>query len=265
VQCVDGHETLIVAVGDIELPAVMDVCVARVRADIPSAEVLQAVGTHVRTVVAEEGDPLVEGRLGAVTGRATGHLPYSGRITPSMVLDAIDGFRADEPPITTRPDDPLPVDASLFTAIARLRRDGVFVATDVGSSVALSYAPFDGAHTALALGSSAAVAAGAARTGRQCIAVLGDFGLLHSGITALVEIAGAQLPVVTIVIENGIQAKTGNQPLPAVDLDAILRDGGLGRTVVWDLASPDPDDLYERLASEVARRAPVVVRYRRSS
>jgi len=261
-ECVEGHRTLLVAVGDVEAPAGRH-CLARVRGDAPDRRILAAVAHHGDVLVAEEGAAVIERQLVATRGRRSGELPATGRITPEMIRSALRGEAVETPRMRERPQDGPTGDAALFEAIARHRAGGVFVATDVGSSVALSYPPFAGADSALALGSSAAVAAGAARAGRRAIAVLGDFALLHSGLSALMEAAAAGLPVVTVILENGIQQKTGGQPLPPARLDLLLRGGAVGRVVEWSDDGWSADALHARLAAELAAGEPVVVRYRR--
>jgi indolepyruvate ferredoxin oxidoreductase alpha subunit len=262
VSCTEPHGPLLVAVGDVELPALDNACVAVIRGDSPGPRVRAAVAAHDPVVVVEEGEPIVERALGTVRGRRSGHLPRIGRLTPPMVMAAIADEATPDPLLAERLADLPSANDALFVAIARHRAEGAFVATDVGSSVALSYPPYSGADSALALGSSTAVAAGAARSGRSAIAVLGDFGLLHSGLTGLVEIAAAALPVVTVILENGVQEKTGGQPLPLADLGALL-GGAVGRVEVWVDPGWDAETLYAALARELGAAEPVVVRYQR--
>ena len=107
----------------------------------------------------------------------------------------------------------------------------MFVAADVGSAVKLGYPPYDGADVALSLGSAIGVASGAARAGTPSIAIMGDFGLLHSGLEALVDAARHHVPVVVVVLLNGVQAQTGGQPAGTVEETGALggRDGATPR------------------------------------
>lgn len=92
------------------------------------------------------------------------------------------------------------------------------MAADVGSLIRLCCPPYDAVDVALSLGSAIAVAGGVARAGRRSIAVIGDYAVVHSGFGALVSAAEHGLPLLSVVLVNGVQAKTGGQPLPAVDL-----------------------------------------------
>ena len=75
--------------------------------------------------------------------------------------------------------------------------------------------PYEGADVALCLGSPISLAGGAARTGQPAIAVIGDYGLLHSGLEALLDVARWDLPVLVVVLANGVSAQTGGQTSPA--------------------------------------------------
>ena len=142
-------------------------------------------------------------------------------------------------------------------AVSRCAGDGVFVATDVGSTVRLCYPPYS-ADVALALGSAVAVAGGFARTGASSIAVTGDYALLHSGLTPLLDVVSRGLPVVVVVHVNGVQGKTGGQPVPPVDWPRLL--GGLG-TVPIQLALTrlSADALYRSLRDLLSLGRPAVV------
>lgn len=264
IHCVQEHDTLIVAVADIEIPDDLGVCIARVYCGEPSEKLFGAAMRHSDVLVVEEGAPIIERQIPSARGSRTGHLPRTGRISPEMVRRALTGHTASEPELTNRPPEALGAQDALFRAISRLRASGIFVATDVGSSVRLSYPPYNGADAALALGASPAVAAGAARAGRSAIAVLGDFGLLHGGLNGLMDITAEGLSVVTLVIENGVQEKTGGQPLPAVDLSALFQGGGLGRVAIWNDENWDEETLYAALVKELSVSEPVVIRYRKS-
>jgi indolepyruvate ferredoxin oxidoreductase alpha subunit len=221
-----------------------DVCRLTLRAGWPvPSEVVAFADLHHRVLVAEDSAPFLEGFLlshvanrSAVHGRLSGHLP------PEGALGVDDVRRADAGPYPNAwqkserkpaaPPAPGRYD-TLFRAIGLLHAEGVFVATDVGSSVRLCYPPYSGADVALALGSAAAVAGGAARTGRRAIAVMGDYALLHSGLEPLLETVRYGLPTLTIILDNGVQAQTGGQPVPSVPLQPLVRSCGVTTTDSW--------------------------------
>jgi indolepyruvate ferredoxin oxidoreductase alpha subunit len=220
---------------------------------------------HQRTLVLEEPGPYLESALsqhadGMVLGRLTGHLPPEGSLSTELISSVLDG----KPPRTwatiaskgPAQSSPAPY-AVLFEAVARLERTGAFVAADVGSSVKLCYPPYRAASVALSLGSAIGVAGGAARAGRQAIAVIGDYGLTHSGLEALLECGRLQLPVLVLVLDNGVQAQTGGQPVPRADRMALVRACGIPTVLDW-LAS-DTTATFDRLAALIRDQQPAVV------
>lgn len=111
---------------------------------------------------------------------------------------------------------------------------------------------------ALTLGSAVAVAAGAARTGRRAVGVIGDFGMLHSGLQSMIEVAKGDLPVLTIVLANSEQAQTGGQPMPQANLPTLLAACGIERIDSWDLDDLDVSATFERLSALLGEPLPAV-------
>src|SRR5262249_53924012 len=154
-----------------------------------------------------------------IRGRLTGHLPPGGPLTATLlsramgVLDEAEvAALSPQPEVSNRDLAREHPYAALFTALSTLARaDGCFIAADIGSASRLCYPPYEAATVALCLGSAISVAAGASRVRPSSIAVIGDMGLLHSGLGGLVEIVHRQLPVVTVVLANGTSAQTGGQ------------------------------------------------------
>jgi indolepyruvate ferredoxin oxidoreductase alpha subunit len=220
---------------------------------------------HRRVWVLEEGAPLLEDHLRAavgagteVLGRRTGHLPPDGSLDEASVKAAP---RGPYPSAWQTPDRKTAVAPpgrydTLFTAIARLSRQGVFVAADVGSAVRLCYPPYSAADVALALGSAAAVAGGAARTGRRSIGVIGDFALLHSSVEPLLEAVQHNLPTLTVVLANKVQAQTGGQPVPPLPLAALIKACGVQHIDQWMLDALDVDATGAKLDKLLAGPLP---------
>lgn len=140
------------------------------------------------------------------------------------------------------------------------------MSTDVGSSVKLCYPPYEAATVALCLGGSIGVAAGYARhSGTSAIAVIGDYGLLHSGIESLVELSYRRVPAVVVVLSNGISAQTGGQRTAASDCDTgvrlepLVRACGISSIDHWWVDDLSPAETATRLDELAARNAPSVV------
>jgi indolepyruvate ferredoxin oxidoreductase alpha subunit len=269
-RCACDGTTAVVAVGAAEECLPDDVSCAmtlRVCWPIPE-EVVDFALAHGRVMVAEESTPQVErfllertqGKV-EIAGRCSGHLPPEGSLSSALLSQALASPQPGTWQTANRKTAP-PADpgryATLFDAVGRLHRAGTFVATDVGSSVRLSYPPYEGAEVALSLGSAVAVAAGAARTGRRAVGVIGDFGMLHSGLQSVLEVASDGLPVLTVVLANSEQAQTGGQPVPQADLPALLAACGIGRIDSWSLDDLDAGATFERLGALLSGPLPVV-------
>lgn len=237
---------------------------------IPAAA-LRFVGRHRSTVVLETPLPFWEDELSGIArekgttliGRRTGHLPPEG---PILDEDTSAALRAARGALETGELDhgkrweevELKAPASgghkfdkLFRALTSLSRDGVFVAVDVGSAVKLCYPPYDASVTSLCLGSPVAVAAGFTRvSGRPAISVIGDYGLLHSGLEAIAEMAARAVSGVIVVLANGIMEQTGGQPtlagdknLSPVDLQSTLRALGVREVFMGTTSQSEVDHL----------------------
>ena len=156
-----------------------------------------------------------------------------------------------------------------FAAIAELRRAGVFVATDVGSSVNLCYPAYEASDAVVCLGSAVSVAGGAARGDAPAVAVLGDYALLHTGLQSLLDVAMRRLPVVVVVLINGVQDKTGRQPLaPGVNrpdtayvlVERLVRALGLDMPVdEIECAATTPAQAVRQLNSRLADAPGIVL------
>jgi indolepyruvate ferredoxin oxidoreductase alpha subunit len=73
------------------------------------------------------------------------------------------------------------------------------------------------------MGGAISMATGVAASGvtDPVIAVVGDGGLLHSGISALVNAVHNESPIVVMVLDNSVLGNTGFQPTAAGDMNAV--------------------------------------------
>lgn len=279
VICCDGRDShaIIAAGAAARLVQSAGGCLMSVRRTWPlPSSITEFASAHDEVLVVEDSAPVLERflhqtlRTTLVKGRLSGHLPPEGALRAEWVESAAAGhrFRSVVSP-QPKPIQPPPISAyhPLFEAIGRFRRAGTFVATDVGSSVRLCYPPYSGADVALTLGSAGAVAGGAAADGKPVIAVIGDFALMHSGIEAVLEATLQDLPVVFVVLVNGIQAQTGGQPVPRLDIARMLVGCGIATIDEWDIADTDAAECSARLANLLRLNAPVaaLVTCRRSA
>lgn len=173
---------------------------------------------HDRVLVVEETEPVIERQLSTrVLGKLTGHMPY-GSIDIRDIQKGIENITYDTvtcdftpETIEKRGERPICEDCpylSLYNAIKEL---DVPVAGDLGCSILASSPPFSIIDAAFSLGSAIATASGFTRKG---IAIIGDFGLAHSGMSGLINAVHNKHELLVIVLQNEIAAMTGGQLVP---------------------------------------------------
>jgi indolepyruvate ferredoxin oxidoreductase alpha subunit len=231
-------------------------------------------------LVVEEGRPVAESALTlaladlgartAVLGRRGGALPAVGTLHVSDLHRALEGDRAvdDRVPLWKeggkQADEPY---RSLFDAVALVRRrHGVGVATCVGTVIDIAGAPWHSVDLALSLGSATGSAGGMAEAGRRSLALIGDYGLLHSGLNAFGAAQQRGLPVLTVIVANGVSKRTGGQRSAfhpeephAIDLLGVLRSRGARHVRVIDGDTADAEGLAAAIEVELDRLPATIV------
>lgn len=187
---------------------------------------------HKYTLIIEETEPFIESHLHIldnVLGKMSGHVPY-GRIDREHIEFAIDHIsetRIDKynecvetiakrgPRLLCDECPYLP----LYHLLKKLKvKHNVNIAGDLGCSIRSASSPLEAVDTGFSLGSAISVACGFDRKG---IAVIGDFGLAHSGITGLINALYSNSDVCVIILKNEVAAMTGGQCAP--DLTDLLK------------------------------------------
>ena len=82
---------------------------------------------------------------------------------------------------------------------------------DIGCGLLAKNPPWKVGTAGYGLGSAPAVAA--TSTG---VALMGDYALMHSGLSALADIREKGLPVLVVILENGVLGMTGKQAAPDI-------------------------------------------------
>ena len=82
---------------------------------------------------------------------------------------------------------------------------------DIGCGLLAKNPPWEIGTTGYGLGSAPAVAA--TSTG---VALMGDYALMHSGMSALADIRENRLSVLVVIVENGVLGMTGKQAAPDI-------------------------------------------------
>ncbi len=185
---------------------------------LPKELVDSFINNHVRILVVEETEPVIERQLPKrVLGKLTGHLPF-GIIEVNDILGAIEKINDDKlesnvipQQIKERGARPLCEDCPYLPLYDAIKEFDVPVAGDVGCSILASSPPLSIIDAAFSLGSSIGTASGFNRKG---IAIIGDFGLAHSGIAGIINAVHNKHNLLVIVLQNEVSAMTGGQGVP---------------------------------------------------
>jgi indolepyruvate ferredoxin oxidoreductase alpha subunit len=185
-------------------------------------------------LVVEEIAPLLEESVNAlvarhglktkVFGRLTGHLPRIGRLETQHITEAWGRAPRDlYLEVQTQVsggilDLPCGGFELLYEVLDEVLPEGHLVAGDVGCSILHGYFPPQIIDTAYALGTSISTAAGMNLSGRKGVAIIGDTGFIHSGITELLNAVEHRHDVLVIILYNKSSAMTpGARPIPGLE------------------------------------------------
>lgn len=222
------------------------------------AEIAQFAAGKRAVLVIEEGQPeFIEQSLAQIlakSGSATrvigkGPLPMAGEYTGAVVLKGLEAFlrehaahllvrnkRLDPSEMPLKPRAELAVDIParpsalctgcperpLFASMKLLQRElgPIHVSADIGCHSFSTLPPFDMGASIMGYGLGAAGAAALSTgSGRRPIALMGDGGFWHNGLTSgITNAVFNQHDGVTIIVDNGYSAATGGQFVPSSDV-----------------------------------------------
>ena len=220
---------------------------------MPRALVCDFLSAMDFVLVCEETAPFLEEQIRSpkVKGRLTGHLPATGPLDEASVERGAENIAFESVPIAVEPEtmssrgmaighcDNCPYEP-VYRAIKSL---GVPVAGDMGCSILAANPPLSMIDVACSIGSSVSSACGFNKKG---IAMMGDFGLLHTGLQAMLNARLHGYDVLAVVFANGQAAMTGGQALP--DVTGILKDIFKDDCVVAEAAGLSEDSVHGDLA-----------------
>lgn len=182
----------------------------------PKKIVKQFIDKHKRVLVVEESEAVIESYISTcnnVLGKKSGHLPV-GMIEKEHVEFALLNIDMDEltkyteiQTILSRGSKPICGDCP-FMPLYKVLHDIEPVAGDMGCSIRTAPDPLNAVNTGFALGGAISTACGFPGKG---IAVIGDFGLAHSGIVGLINAVNSGFDILVIILQNDIAAMTGGQ------------------------------------------------------
>ncbi|SES84803.1 indolepyruvate ferredoxin oxidoreductase alpha subunit [Methanococcoides vulcani] len=187
---------------------------------LPVRKLRDFISDHEKVLVIEESEAFIESHISIcenVLGKMSGHLPY-GRIEKEQIGFAIENIDKDKvteytfiETIEERGSRSLCEDC-LFLPVYRMLHDlDIFIAGDMGCSIRSAPAPLEAVDVGFALGAAISTAIG---FDKKSVAVIGDFGLSHSGIIGLINAVENERDVLVLVLDNRTAAMTGGQSTP---------------------------------------------------
>ncbi len=252
---------------------------------LPGGLVEKHLKTSDRVLFAEDVDPFLEDHVKALTadlgsrmgvktflGKASGHLPRCGELTPGLLLGVVAELFSiswmDDPyreKVSALVQDQVPPREFGFcpgcphrgsyyaikTALAWDDREG-FVSGDIGCyTMGIWPTGFNQVKSVHAMGSGVGLACGYGKLEQfgfeqPVVTVCGDSTFFHAGIPALVNAKFNGSDILLLILDNSATAMTGFQPHP-----------GTGRTAMGKGTEPvDVEKLCRALGVEVAAADP---------
>ena len=236
-----------------------------------------------RTVVLEEGDPVIADSLRAagIAVESKPEIYRFGELDVARVRRILAGDTSPEdPPARGKPPELCPA-CPYHTVYATLHKHDCIIAGDIGCYTLGGLPPYRAMDTCVAMGASIGVGLGLRHVlpddeAGRVVSIIGDSTFVHSGISGLVEMAYNPPPTghVVIVLDNGTTAMTGQQehpgtgrrldhgPTSQLSIEGLATAIGIPSvTVIAAYAEPEEFErlLLERLAAPelsliVARR-----------
>ncbi len=191
---------------------------------LPEKLLVEFLAGLERVWIVEEIAPIVEeGALALVGGhqlpvkvfgRLSGHLPRIGKLEREHITKAFsltpEGINLDVQTQVSGSIMELPCGGfeMLYQLLDELLLEDHLIAGDVGCSILHGYFPPQVIDTAFALGTSIGTASGMSLSDKKGIAIIGDMGFVHSGITGLLNAVEQRHNVLVIILNNSISAMT---------------------------------------------------------
>ena len=190
---------------------------------LPIEKVRAFAASVGRTIVVEEGDPVIADALRAA-GIAVDSKPEMyrfGELDVSRVRRIVAGDTSPEPaPARGKPPELCPA-CPYHTVYATLQKYDCIASGDIGCYTLGVLPPYRAMDTCVAMGASIGVGLGLRHVlpddeAKRVVSIIGDSTFVHSGISGLVEMAynPPKTGHVVIVLDNGTTAMTGQQEHP---------------------------------------------------
>lgn len=220
---------------------------------LPEELVSRFLKDHKKTIIVEELDPMVEGKVrvlaqikripSSIYGKMDGYFPFSYEYNPDVFSSALSrilgielkkGTGADlkiEEKLPARPPVLCPGCPHRATVYAmelvskQLGLKNAIYPTDIGCYSLGVQKPYNEGDYLLCMGSSVGTAAGFSKsTDQPVIAFIGDSTFFHAGIPGIVNAVHNGHKFTLIVMDNRTTAMTGNQSNPGVPINGMLEE-----------------------------------------
>jgi len=247
---------------------------------LPLERIARFVGSVERTLVVEEGDPVLFEQLRAA-GLAVAGRPEAfrfGELSVPRVRRLLAGDATPEPePPRGRPPE-LCKGCPHRSVFGVLARHGLIVAGDIGCYTLAALPPLEAMDTCVCMGASIGVGLGLRHVlppeqARRVVSVIGDSTFVHSGLTGLAELVYNPPATghVVVIVDNGTTAMTGQQehpgtgrtlthePTQKLRIEAVAVAMGVERVVVIDPHADTAGFERELLAALAAETTAVIV------
>ncbi|MFW5986709.1 MAG: thiamine pyrophosphate-dependent enzyme [Methanohalophilus sp.] len=193
---------------------------------LPIKKLKNFIDHHEYVLVVEETEDYIESHISVkdtIKGKSTGHIPH-GKIETEHILHTLENIEKAHMDKVVKPEtikergprsicDTCPY-LPLYRVLGAIDKP---IAGDMGCSILSTSAPLKAVDAGFALGSAISVACGFNGKG---IAVIGDFGLAHTGIQGLINAKSNGFDLLAIILQNNVAAMTGGQDVP--DLTPVL-------------------------------------------
>ena len=227
---------------------------------LPSEKIKEFASKVDKLYIIEENDPYIEEHVRMLGFDCFGKnlFPSYGEMTPDVIRKAVYGetmetLEFDESKVVPRP----PTLCSgcphrgFFYEIGK--RKNVMVSGDIGCYTLGFDQPYNAMDTTICMGGSFSIGHGAQKVfnmkednNMRVVSVLGDSTFLHTGVSALLEVAYNKGNTINVILDNRITGMTGHQENPGTgytlqgeetveaDLEMLVRACGIKHVVQID-------------------------------
>jgi len=204
-----------------------------------------------RVLVVEETSPFVERQLSTkFLGRRSGHIQNTlvDENEIRLALDKLDMERVEWRAVKSKEErGNVCMSCPFIPLFKALKRVDVPVAGDVGCIYLTAHEPWKSVDVAFVLGSAIGVACGF----EKGVAVMGDFGFMHSGIQSLVHAVSHSRDLVIVIMLNKVAGISGRQPFREAEYVVDIAKTICKDTTLLQASSTTEEELFQIISSKI--------------